>query len=301
MIQYFVKECYPTSFETENHPKLVYVSNVKEEFSVHPRILHKHDDRFELFLITEGEGVYHLGTKFYHVKKGDIVLCNSGQLHDEILGEKNIISSLGMGITNLRVDELPENHFIGEGEDPIVHTESFFPVIQSLMNNIHHMLSSKKQNIYSCHHIMLSIIALTKNIMEEQKQGMNCEYKKGLKKDSFREHTDMLVTSIKEYLDANYREEITLQSISSVFNIDIYYLSHIFKKKFMYSPMQYVHRRRIGEAQTLLICTTRKITEISSEVGFGNPNNFNIQFKKYVGISPLSYRYSYVESNKVVK
>ncbi len=60
-----------------------------------------------------------------------------------------------------------------------------------------------------------------------------------------------------------------------------------------YSPMNYIIRRRIGEAQTLLITTKLSITEIAGMVGFSNPNNFNIQFQKQVGLSPREYRKTY--------
>ncbi len=54
--------------------------------------------------------------------------------------------------------------------------------------------------------------------------------------------------------------------------------------------MHYIVRRRIGEAQLLLVFTKKSITEIASEVGFDNLSHFNVQFKKYVGLSPLAYR-----------
>lgn len=58
--------------------------------------------------------------------------------------------------------------------------------------------------------------------------------------------------------------------------------------------MQYTLRRRLGEAQTLLISTKMSITEISVAVGFGNPCHFNTMFSKHIGMPPSKYRSSYV-------
>ena len=49
-------------------------------------------------------------------------------------------------------------------------------------------------------------------------------------------------------------------------------------------------RRRIGEAQTLLVTTDLSITEVSARIGYDNISYFNNQFKKFTGLSPQSYR-----------
>ncbi|MBQ9322352.1 MAG: helix-turn-helix transcriptional regulator, partial [Eubacterium sp.] len=102
-----------------------------------------------------------------------------------------------------------------------------------------------------------------------------------------------MIMDIRQYLDENYMNDLSLQSISNEFHISTYYLAHIFKEETGYSPMNYIIRRRIGEAQSLLITTRRSITDIASQVGFSNPNNFNIQFQKQVGLSPRAYRKTY--------
>ncbi|MBR0061959.1 MAG: helix-turn-helix domain-containing protein, partial [Selenomonadaceae bacterium] len=47
---------------------------------------------------------------------------------------------------------------------------------------------------------------------------------------------------------------------------------------------------RIGKAQCLLIYTYLPLTEISSRVGYDDPNYFGKMFKKIIGMSPLFYR-----------
>ena len=54
--------------------------------------------------------------------------------------------------------------------------------------------------------------------------------------------------------------------------------------------MQYVTRRRIGEAQNLLINTQLSITEIAANVGYNNSNYFQNVFRKAVGLTPGNYR-----------
>ena len=59
---------------------------------------------------------------------------------------------------------------------------------------------------------------------------------------------------------------VTAQNQRTVLHQPVH-LSHLFKRKLGYSPMHYIVRRRIGEAQLLLVFTKKSITEIASEVG----------------------------------
>ena len=65
-----------------------------------------------------------------------------------------------------------------------------------------------------------------------------------------------------------------------------------------YSPIQYLLRRRIGEAQTLLITTDYSITENAGMVGYDTQSYFNMQFTKHVGMPPKKFRQNYIVSEK---
>lgn len=99
-------------------------------------------------------------------------------------------------------------------------------------------------------------------------------------------HSYFLGRSIKEYIDEHYCEPLTMHQICTDLKLSESYVSHAFKDMLGYSPMQYVMRRKIGEAQTLLISTDYSITKIAQTVGYDSPSHFNQRFLKYVGISP---------------
>lgn len=101
---------------------------------------------------------------------------------------------------------------------------------------------------------------------------------------------------IKQFIDSHYMEPLTLQSMGEALHISPYYLSHIFKQMTGYSPVQYLLRRRIGEAQTLLITTDLPITRIAEMVGYDTQSYFNLQFTKNVGMPPQKYRKAYIVS-----
>ena len=97
---------------------------------------------------------------------------------------------------------------------------------------------------------------------------------------------------IRRYLNAHYREPITLASVAKTLHINEYYLAHVFKDEFGVPPMQYVMKRRIGEAQGLLMDTSVPIGDIADHLGFSSVCHLNTMFNKYVGIPPGKYRQS---------
>jgi transcriptional regulator GlxA family with amidase domain len=56
------------------------------------------------------------------------------------------------------------------------------------------------------------------------------------------------------------------------------------------TPLQWLHRARIRQAQHLLETTGHSVERIGSQVGFGSPTAFRDRFKRTTGVSPQAYR-----------
>ena len=92
------------------------------------------------------------------------------------------------------------------------------------------------------------------------------------------------------YIRDNVGKKITLQELADLSNLSIYYFSHRFKDETGYSPMDYVINSRMDKAKILLIRTSKTITEIAYEVGYGSSGSFINIFSDKVGCSPKIYR-----------
>jgi len=57
-----------------------------------------------------------------------------------------------------------------------------------------------------------------------------------------------LTNRIKNYIDENYQEDITLNTISKSLNISFFYIVHTFKENIGYSPIQYMIKLSIDES-----------------------------------------------------
>lgn len=284
MIQCFIKKKYTNSKVSLTTPELVSISNRDKDFSELPRIMHNHSDIVEIILVRKGSGVYILDNKRYPIKKGDIIICNSNVLHDEMPEYNDNLSIYCCSITNIKIPGLPDNCLIDNTAKAIFGANHHFENINNLMYMIFNFLSNNVPGCEeTCHHLMMSLLSMVLNIQSNQES--NQYYDKT--------NQYMLYLQIRDYIDIHYDDEITLTSLSSALNLSAYYICHVFKNITGYSPMQYMLRRRIGEAQTLLINSKYSITKVASLVGYGNPNYFNIIFTKKIGVSPSQYRKTY--------
>lgn len=287
MIQCFMDEKYENHFEN-GLPKLLSASKTEPEFGIHhPRVMHSHSDFIEFYFVRNGTGVYIVDGKRYSIKKGDIVVCNCGVLHDEDVTSSNEISSYCCAIGNLKLKNLPDNFAIPADACPIVPTNELYDSFHALLNMMHTLLASDVKGVEeTCHYLAAAFVALFVQTWNANRQHTSGGIKTG---------SELLAARIKQFIDTRYDEPITLQMIGDALGASPYYLSHVFKDMTGYSPMQYATRRRIGEAQSLLIYTSMPVTYIAARVGYSNQSHFNSLFSKYVGMSPTQFRKEYAK------
>ena len=96
--------------------------------------------------------------------------------------------------------------------------------------------------------------------------------------------------SIKRYIDANFGEEITLDSLAARTNLNKYYLVHVFTRTYGISPINYLIGRRIDGAKQLLAESDYSISQIAQMVGFSSQSYFSQSFKRVTGQTPAQYR-----------
>lgn len=286
VIQCFAKPDYPSSFVAPNEPRLLYACKIDSNYTIHPRILHKHDDFLEILFVRSGTGVYILDETRYPIRAGDLILCNAGTLHDEDPACSNNLSTLCVGVTEVQTHDLPLNHLIDVSYTPVFPAGESAGMIEYLMTDIYNMLADDPDRFAeTCHYMMMALVSRVLAAIREY-----C----AVHGDTLRRQPDIIAARVKTYINAHFEEDFSLQDISDALQVSPYYLAHIFKEQTGYSPKQYTLRRRLGEAQTLLITTRRSITDIALGVGFGNLSHFNNMFSKYIGMSPSSYRESYI-------
>lgn len=94
----------------------------------------------------------------------------------------------------------------------------------------------------------------------------------------------------ENYIERHIQEQINLDEVSQYCNMNIYYLSKIFKKETGMNFVTYVTKRKIEIAKYMLKNTDYPIVNIALELSFREANYFTRVFKKETGVSPKRYR-----------
>lgn len=273
-----------THLHSDKIPQFCGSHLITEEHSCKHAVLpHTHENFLELYYVYSGEGRYMVNNRFYDVKAGDIVICNAGVLHGEDPNELRHSKSYSVAISNVSFLGLPKNQLCDAETEPVLSCGMLTPQIGEIFHLIY-LLSYDKKNLYeTCNSLALSLLLLTYEMLLSRSRHA-----------AIRPRSSASATAdrIQQYLDSHYREPITLTIVSKSLHINPYYLSHVFKNEFDVPPMQYVMKRRIGEAQTLLTDSSASIGEIADYLGFSSICHLNTMFNKYVGMPPGKYRQS---------
>ncbi|MCI3920782.1 response regulator [Paenibacillus sp. TRM 82003] len=95
---------------------------------------------------------------------------------------------------------------------------------------------------------------------------------------------------IADYIEQNYREELSLQEIADRFGLSREYISRRFKQERGENLSDFLLRTRIERAKLLLLNTAMRVAQVAEMVGYADEKYFSKVFKKAVGVSPNQYR-----------
>jgi AraC family transcriptional regulator len=93
-----------------------------------------------------------------------------------------------------------------------------------------------------------------------------------------------------DYINDNLSQKLTLTEIAGAAHTSPYHLARLFKANIGLSPHQYVIRRRVERAKTLLVGTDLPIVEIAGAVGFANQSHLALHLRRLLGVSPKALR-----------
>lgn len=95
---------------------------------------------------------------------------------------------------------------------------------------------------------------------------------------------------VLEYIRQNLHRPITIEELAEIAALNPTYFSNLFSRYMGISPIQYINKRRIEEAQRLLLSGDQTLYQIAAAVGFSDEYYFSRVFKKIVGVAPDHYR-----------
>ncbi len=93
-----------------------------------------------------------------------------------------------------------------------------------------------------------------------------------------------------EYVNSNYTEPITLDTISKMLNIHKCYFCNLFKRETSMTFSNFLCKFRVEKSKELLKDPSMSIIDIAIAVGFNNSSYYSMMFKKFTDLTPLEFR-----------
>ncbi len=240
----------------------------------------------ELIYVRKGEACFDVEGKKYEVKKNSIIFINSFESHksnikkypysryfilvDQKFLSSSICDSVLLSIFRRRPSQF--EHVINIEDEDSQKIDYYFNLIYDAYNN---------QDKYR-----QDIIKSLFNLMIIDLYRIKPSYFPG----SLENANYQMVDEVENYIDTNYVSRLTLSETAKLFNCDMYYLSHLFKKITGFGFKEYLINRRLSKAKDLLINTNISIGDVCINCGFNNINHFIRIFKQKEKITPLKFR-----------
>jgi AraC family transcriptional regulator len=95
---------------------------------------------------------------------------------------------------------------------------------------------------------------------------------------------------VLDYIGENLCADLSLSQLAQVSGMSAHYFAEMFRQSTGCPPHQYVLMRRIDLAKERLRDPQRNILDVALDAGFQNHSHFARAFRKYVGVSPSTFR-----------
>lgn len=102
--------------------------------------------------------------------------------------------------------------------------------------------------------------------------------------------SDKIFEAIIKYINQNYMNDISLDTLAKVSGYSKFYFSKMFYKYTNSSVPDFINKRRIKASELLLADDKYSITDIAGLTGFSSITTFNRVFKKINGCTPSEFR-----------
>lgn len=117
-----------------------------------------------------------------------------------------------------------------------------------------------------------------------------CERMKSIsKKTAVSRH----VVSAIDYIRANVRENLTVESVAEALALNASYLSKLFKQETGQTLSRYIREQKIQTACNMLRHLDESSLNIANYLGFSSQSHFIQVFRKVTGMTPEEYRRNY--------
>lgn len=92
-----------------------------------------------------------------------------------------------------------------------------------------------------------------------------------------------------QYIHENYNRRISLEHLSKLSLLSVFYFERVFKKTYAVSPIKFQMQIRMNKAKEMMLESNYYLSDIAEKVGYSSVHAFSKAFKKMEGLSPSEF------------
>lgn len=248
----------------------------------------------EIAYVKIGDIMLTIGNIEYRVEEGSFILLphNCNFSINAISKKIHVHYTLNLHICNEIIfyndlDSIPANNtglLLPVILPPCTHSEELFQRLNLLIEE-HHKIHPDRKYKCACKafELLCDISALS-----QSKNMVNGPHSK--------HSANIHCIRIREYIQKNLGQPITLSDLSVFLDKSPNYLNRIFKEENGITIQQYVNREKIKKCIELMTIKGFTLTQCCEYVGIKDPNYLSRLFKKHMGISASQFKLNSVYS-----
>ena len=231
----------------------------------------------EILFVLSGELNIIVDDRKYLLTNDDLILINKNSIH-EIYSEGCELVAFQLNLNSIDLFRDYSDYYFFCCSIHDTHNEKYNYIRYILANLIKE--NEKGENKLSSFSLTARLLQLLVSSFQAEPKSQIINTQKNLQ----------LLTSITDYVQAHYREGLTLNDIADTLNFSVSYLSRFFKKYMGTTFSDYYNSLRLEQAVNEMLTTDNTLTNIAIEHGFSDVRSFVSLFKKQYGVLPSTYR-----------
>ena len=269
----------------EDSSILFHINDEAEDYSMHWHTA------MEIIMPIENTYAVGMNRMAYSLRVGDILIIPPGELHEiyaPSTGTRFVMLFDASLLANVRgfsgiFPVLMQPRIISKDNSPEIY-ESQRELLYAIRDEYLSNNPLKEAAIYAL--IIRMFVNIGRNHMDADtlfplvRQGKQKEY---IEKFNM----------IFDYIDKNYTEDLSLETVAGVAGFSKFHFSRLFKQFTDISFYDYLNQRRVRAAEQLLLDPDIPITEIAMRSGFSSISTFNRVFKSFKECTPSEFKKMY--------
>lgn len=251
---------------------------------------HAHDEGYEISYIVQGHVAWWVEHAIFDVKRGDLFITHPGERHgglDSVMHPceryylEIILPEDGLSLPGLSLDE---TRMLAHNLEAI--RSHCFPGSPEVKNAFARLFAAHRTpSPYARLAARTALHALLLGVLRDYDAYTRTQTHPATK--------NKLSPPIREamaWMEERLATPYSVDEVADVVNMSISSFHKRFLREAGFTPAEYRTRRRIQRAKEMLRREACSVTEVAYALGFSTSQYFATVFKKYVGLSPRTYR-----------